>query len=530
MHRRCARYLEACEGNPARIAQHHAAAGDDLRAASFYLEAATRAKAIYQLAEASRFYQRAVTMLENQGAAMQAFEALADLAVLTIDNGMDGDSEALVVKLESMAQTTLQRAKACYVRATLLYVQGQGSECETAAQAGLEHALAAGDSNLQAKLLTSLGEALYIQGRIDEAAEAFKSACSLCEAIGENADLASALSNVAVMLDLQDRYREAAAYYRRADELSLKLGDVGGRITILNNLGFSMREGGRARFSVEPLNKARELLKETDGAIEDQRRNLGQLGESHGQLGHYALALDYLHEAISLSEKHHLPHGFLKVSLANVYVMLGVFEEAEELLEAALQQPAVRDRTRGVIWLAKARLLAFQKQPLQEALERAETFMDLGNNASGLSKFWVTQALALPPDLGVERAQQALDIAEAHSFGDLEIAARTRSAQMLLALQRNREALQHSAAAVHLLESYDPIDFSPAEVLLTHYRALEACRDPYAWAGLQACLDWIMNVANHHCPPEYRESFLTRNPLSRATLEAAQQVGLELPA
>jgi hypothetical protein len=37
-----------------------------------------------------------------------------------------------------------------------------------------------------------------------------------------------------------------------------------------------------------------------------------------------------------------------------------------------------------------------------------------------------------------------------------------------------------------------------------------------------------MNIANHHCPLEHRESFLTRNPINRAILEAAVRTGLEL--
>jgi hypothetical protein len=68
---------------------------------------------------------------------------------------------------------------------------------------------------------------------------------------------------------------------------------------------------------------------------------------------------------------------------------------------------------------------------------------------------------------------------------------------------------------------------SQAEVLLTHHRTLEANHHPEARATLGRALDWVLETARERVPPEFRDSFLTRNPVNRAVLETAHAAGLE---
>jgi hypothetical protein len=89
--------------------------------------------------------------------------------------------------------------------------------------------------------------------------------------------------------------------------------------------------------------------------------------------------------------------------------------------------------------------------------------------------------------------------------------------------------LEFSQQAVALLEHYEP-DLQRAEVLLAHHRALAANRHEAAMPFLEQILAWLLEVANNNVPPEYRESFLTGNPINAAILEAARNAGLKLPA
>ncbi|HEX7021640.1 MAG TPA: BTAD domain-containing putative transcriptional regulator, partial [Trueperaceae bacterium] len=526
LHGRIAARLSEQASAPAGIARHYLAAGREDEAAPFLVEAAQAAKNAYQLQEAAALYGRAAAIFERRGRQEAAFDAMAELAVLVLYYSLEGDGEALVGRLAELARGPAQEARVYHARALLLLSQGRSEAAEEASLAGYLCARQATDLSLQAKLLSSRAEARFALGQIEGAAEDFLAACQLCEQAGEDADLASALSNVAVVLDLQDRYEEAAAYYRRADDLSLKLGDTGGRIIILNNYGFSLREAGRARLSLEPLEKAKELLEEAPGSLEDLRRNWGQLGESYGQLGAYAQALDCLHKSIEVSRDHELPHGFLLVSLAKVHLMLGDYERCAALLDAALEQPAIRRRSRGAIWLVRARLQALLGAPMTEALERAAECLDLDNNLSGCGRFQVVAALAQERREALEGLRSVLRLAVERDLGELCIGLHARSAQLLLSLGRPAEALEHSAEAVLLLERYDPLDFYRAEVLFAHYQALAGVGHAEAPCWLERAHAWIMGIADRHVPDEFRRSFLEINPVNRAVLEAAREAHL----
>ncbi len=114
------------------------------------------------------------------------------------------------------------------------------------------------------------------------------------------------------------------------------------------------------------------------------------------------------------------------------------------------------------------------------------------------------------------------------SMKGLHILALTRATQTQLELGNSKRALEFSQQAIVLLEHYEP-DLQRAEVLLAYHRALAANRHKAAMPFLERTLAWLLKVANNHVPPEYRESFLTRNPINAAILEAARTAGLELP-
>jgi hypothetical protein len=109
------------------------------------------------------------------------------------------------------------------------------------------------------------------------------------------------------------------------------------------------------------------------------------------------------------------------------------------------------------------------------------------------------------------------------------IAAKTRLAQVLLGLNQNMKAKEHSAEAIRLLETYDPVDFYLGEIFLTRYHTLKATRDKGANPYLEQTLTWLLDVANTRVPSEYRESFLSRNLVNKAILEEAKRVGLDVP-
>jgi hypothetical protein len=111
----------------------------------------------------------------------------------------------------------------------------------------------------------------------------------------------------------------------------------------------------------------------------------------------------------------------------------------------------------------------------------------------------------------------------------LHTLALTRGAQRQLELGKVKKALEFSQQAIALLKDYDP-DLQRAEVLLTHYRALEGNNHKNTKPFLEQTLSWLLEVADNHVPSEYRTSFLTRNPFNATILKAARGANLELPS
>lgn len=521
LHRRCAAFLQHAGGSSARIARHFLAADEPEAAAPFLLAAAADARSAFRLDEAAGLYGRAADILERLERASDAFEALWEQASLTIFHGMKHDTADLLERLDRLAATPLQRAKALHARVTHLNSVGEGHAGEALAREGLALARTAGDRALQARLQGALGEALYCQDRMAEAFEVLEGACDSWRALGAEAELAAALSDAAMTLDLQERYAEAADRYRRADALAARTGAKSSRAIILANYGFSLRNAGHARRSIEPLAAAQALLEEVEGDVETLRRNLGQLGESHLQLGDYARALDFLHRALELSAAQQLPSGFLHGSLAETYLALGAFARAGEEVQAALAQPGLRDRLRGAILLTEARRRLLHGGDPEPVFARARTLLDPAGDGRGLGAWHLARAPLLPPARALDVALRVREGALERSLGALLPVAETRCAEALLALGRPREARTHSEAAVTSLRRYDPLDFPPVAVWFAHHRVLAACHDPAAREPLRRALAWLREVADRRTPREHRHDFLHCHPLHRAVLAAA---------
>lgn len=529
LHRRCARYLEAQGANPARVAQHFLDAGEAARASPLLLKAAEAAQATYQFAEAANFLERVADIYQAQGDREQAFSALLELARLLIDADLGARMERTLERLEALATTPLARARALYLRAMHHGKLGQSEEAERAARRGLALIGEDGEPQLRRDLLNELGTALFLRSRLHEALAVFERTLELSNHPNKPQDLAATLSNIGVVLDHLEKHREAAAHHRRAADLVHDPKHGALRVSALNNLSISQVEQGLVHASLETLSTSLELCERLQGAEGVRFFSLSLLGACQADLARYCEALDTLMTARSLAE-HYASYavGAMERHLARIYLELGQPARAGELLDAAAARDELPGSHRVGIWLTRAELLAQTGGDPSAALETAHQYLQTADRTTLRVRYLLTEALLLAPELGLARAQEARTRLEASELGGLRIVAETRCAQLSLALGDARAALAHLAEVAALQTRYQPSEFYLGELYLTRYRTLAALGDASAQAALEACLAWIMNIANHHCPLEHRESFLTRNPINRAILEAAVRTGLEL--
>ena len=117
--------------------------------------------------------------------------------------------------------------------------------------------------------------------------------------------------------------------------------------------------------------------------------------------------------------------------------------------------------------------------------------------------------------------------AQARERLGMAVAAHVRAAACALAQGAVDRAEPQIDAALHLFAGHEPDNFYRAEVWWVAAQVFDAARlRARADAVLREGRDWVRGIAAEHVPAEFRESFLKRNPVNRALLEAAGRAGL----
>lgn len=527
LHGRVAGWLEKVNANPASIAKHYLEADEGAKAAPFLFQAAKSARETFLYTDAIQLSEQASTLAKRYDLKDLAFDSLLHFAeVLSLTNQGKQYAQAIQTLL-TWTHTSRQKALAYSQYSNLMATQGKGAESEGAARQGLSYANEIADPTLKANLTNQLGLAFWVQERPAEAIEAYKAVLELQKQRGNVAELAEPFMNIAVALDHLERHREALEYHRQALDVARQHNQLEIVVAVLDNQAVAQAELGMVRSSIVSMLESQEVLHRLQGDEAQQCLNLMHLGLSYNDLCDYGQALECLQKAESLAQK--VEFGFnssIQSYLAQVFTVLGTFERAERCLEQVLESTQLFTQFRGKALLRLAHLRHLQNLPSQDSLEQAKKLLAPSNRPQHLGYWNLQQAVLLTPKKASPLVEQTLESARKYELYGLVIAAETRLAQVLLGLKQDVKAKEHSADAIRLLETYDPVDFYLGEVFWTHYQALKANQDKGANGWLKQTLTWLMDVANNKVPPDYRDSFLTRNPVNKAILDEAKRVGL----
>jgi tetratricopeptide (TPR) repeat protein len=343
-------------------------------------------------------------------------------------------------------------------------------------------------------------------------------------------DLGVALGNLATALQDLGEYREVLDLQQQSIALCRQKPLHNQLPTALTNYAVTLSELGYLRQSLEPLQEALGLQQKMQGIELGTSLTLITLGQSHRDLCQFEQALEFLKQALELSEENNVPTVvFFAATLAHVYSRLGQAEAARKLLEKAMnhlpEYPLVRAgmfREQGRWYLGQG-----QHEKAQQSFEEAKKQLEQGQRKLTLGAIYLLEAVILPPKESLQISKQVLeDAREGELKGGLAIGALTRCAQASLKLGQAMLALEYSQEAISMLATYDPDTFYLGEIHLTHYQALSACKDTTAKDYLGQTLTWLIDIADKHVPSEYRESFLTKNNVNKEILEAARLEGL----
>ena len=251
--------------DPARIAHHADASGDEVAAAHYSMEATLQASARAAHREAVRHGERALAL-----------------------------RHALVARRGGHAEDTARRSR-CVASA-------RADEAITLASEAVAHWRAAGDELKEADALTVLASALGSSGRTAAGMEAIARSIDLLESYPPGRELAAAYTRLASSYMLARDRDTAVAWGERAIALASELGDpiLLGRALIETGIADVMDE----RFEgLARINQGIELGRQ-HGLPSLMSHGYSQIGSGCGELRRYDLAVPALIEAIAIASEH----------------------------------------------------------------------------------------------------------------------------------------------------------------------------------------------------------------------------------
>lgn len=266
VHAKTAEHLERRGADPARIGFHFERAGEPRRAAPHLLAAGHAARGMSRIADAGALYERASVAFEAGGDRRAASEAL----YMRCRSHMGARAGELVSRLERLAESDFDRARALCTKANVALELGELEEARVAATEAIPLARRARDKLVEVESIQAQLDADLRRGRMTEAADAFHAFRESSRALSDDPEAGIAVTFYeAAIHALEDRHREAVAAFDAAlDELD-RWGQLRhGKSGILAHAARSLIALGDLEEAGARLDEAERYLAETTGAMQ----------------------------------------------------------------------------------------------------------------------------------------------------------------------------------------------------------------------------------------------------------------------
>ncbi|WP_395700551.1 ATP-binding protein [Aquabacterium sp.] len=519
-HGTVAQWLEQHAGEPARIAAHWEAAGQRERALPALRAAAARAHTALREAERIGFLLKAADIAEAQAQRDEAFALVAQAIEAHMNTLRDAGGLPLLDRLDRLAGTAAQRARAAGDRAWYCSTQGDWTaaiatgERALALCADVPAAQAALRASLQASISQRLGTALAMAGRFDEALPRLRAAEPWVEAHADSDAASEFQGNLATVLDNLGRPAEAEPYHRRVIRSTAAQGDHAFLATARANLAVSRLNAGDVAGAAKQLALAQQLVT----SFELKGASAGFIAALQAQcarsFGRYAAALQWCDEAEALLQP--ASPGWLPVvhmHRAQALLELGQTARAQQALaacEGAALPPRLQARHGGL----RARLLQALGRDSRAALDTALALAPTTGWPELRLTLRIERAACLPAAAAAGELQAVATAADALGLQGVALAARLRLAGCA------DDAGLAQAAATQALAA--PAGIAPnglyaGERWLGPALAEARAGQPQRAAALAAeGWAWVQDIAARELPEPFRDGFLHRQPINQA--------------
>jgi DNA-binding SARP family transcriptional activator/tetratricopeptide (TPR) repeat protein len=526
LHAEIAAFLAERGGEPARIAHHWLAAGQDANALDALRAAADAARAAMRKREEIDLLDRACALAERLGRHDVAFDcALVKFEAVMIADRTQVD-DVLFARLDHLARTPERRLRALLAQADFMMSTGRFADAAPRAEAAAELARSQRDMVREIEALRCAAACASYSGDSLRAVNLLRPVLpDVLERLEDANDRAAYFADLACCLDNADQAHEALEFHRRGLDLAVQAGRLDFAAGISGNLCHSLKSAGRvqqafdialqSRRYAEALDDARGATYNLDTMVLALLRDLARY-DAAVRAGEVALL-----SMVQNPSRAAVVHGHM----AWLWLQLGQQARAQQALDAARAQPVPPPLHARVAQLEGRLLLALQQPGAAASFERAQAEAPLSGRTLMQSLVALDHARTLAPGAALERCEAVLQRCKSLRYDGAVLTARLRAAAFALDAGESARALDHARAALGTPDEIVADDVYPAERWLIAGRAFEASglRDE-ARAVLEAGRAWVLHTAQTQVGAEFRDSFLHRNRVNAELLAFATQL------
>lgn len=525
LHGELARWLAAREGEPARIATHWQAAGEDALAAQSWTAAAHAADRCLRYRESMQCFDRAAALfkaLADAPARYAALQGAVDQAAL-----IDVAAAVYSSKVEQLidaAPDNASRAAALIYRMRILELNGDNEALLREAETAVTLASAEGLTQTEAYALMARGTAQSNLGQAEAALPDFERLAQLGAKLGDPETEGAGHAARATMLLRLGRSVEAIAGLQRARALFERCGQHFRLAMVQQQLSVVHLGQGHAAAALEAADAAVHDALRVDASLDALAHCWLARAMALRSLGRYSEALAAAQPRLDeLDAQGNWVADRLRLELAQAYVHLGRVDLAHRLLAQARSPGRLASGEQQ-----RALYVELQLRALGSADTRAASAPLPPRPGPGVEprrRCELLRALAAlaPAQQRAALLDEALRTASEYELPDERCTAQAALAQHLLGAGQTQAAAELMRVAMQD-ESVVPAGYPPAVAAIAHAVLGASGETAAARRVLEAAVAWIERASNE-LPPEFQSSFRERNPVNRALLAALRSAG-----
>lgn len=514
LHARVAACLEDRPHEPARLAAHWRASGEDGRAVVHLVAAARQAWHASRPEDTFELFEQAACIESARGHADAAFDLWFDNADAMSEIGSPALTRRCVPGLEDHARTEVQRLRVRLVQAVLQALSGDLEAGMSAVVNLLGDAIALGDERVEAECRFAIANRASADGRFDDALQHLAAGERLMREAGDVRRAAALAATMALVIGLRGQPRLALREYERMLPLLEAENDRATWTVVCASAALQHMRQGEVEAALREARRARASAAQASIAPPDTAVILRNLLDTLRWSERLDEALQVCDEFGSrLSRQGDFPRA--REPIAALFLQLGRADLAKPLVEALAVQAPARAREQ-----LRLRLLRWQLDSMSSVPIRPQWPIDaLANEDLALAAEWgLWSGLVVDSPYPLEQLQA---LAGRCRQAGMRLLAAPLEALVAWRRQGSGQAAEGDRADLDAIGLEGLHGAVPWTALYAARALHDAGRCDAAAALAQAGGRWLEATARTALPPAFRDAYLHRSPVNRELLALA---------